>query len=423
MEQEERKTLRSRIFEFIAYSGVDKKTYKALSSDIDNTNRKSLYILSFLGLADGLLMSIVTFLNNGAIATKAVYLSALVYSLLLLVFLRLKKVSQRHFVLVIVSYFSLIATFVYGGVLAFYRPAPNDVLAVTFNVVLVAFPLLFIVPNWIMWLLIILADCGFILCTFFFNSPDVRSINILNAGSFGIVSIVFYTLIANIRISQLAGRLRRYEDARKLVDAQSQMVFALSDVIESRDGETGDHVNRTQRYVENLLSYIRKDPEYRGLLTDDYIFHVVRAAPLHDIGKIKIKDEILNKPGKLTKEEFEQIKLHTVYGAEIIDHTISKISNQDFLPIARNIALYHHEWYDGTGYPEHKKGNDIPFEARVMALADVYDALVSKRCYKEAYPKEEALEIIKEEEGSHFDPKLVDYFIEMMSEETEDQVS
>ena len=423
MEQEERKTLRSRIFEFIAYSGVDKKTYKALSSDIDNTNRKSLYILSFLGLADGLLMSIVTFLNNGAIATKAVYLSALVYSLLLLVFLRLKKVSQRHFVLVIVSYFSLIATFVYGGVLAFYRPAPNDVLAVTFNVVLVAFPLLFIVPNWIMWLLIILADCGFILCTFFFNSPDVRSINILNAGSFGIVSIVFYTLIANIRISQLAGRLRRYEDARKLVDAQSQMVFALSDVIESRDGETGDHVNRTQRYVENLLSYIRKDPEYRGLLTDDYIFHVVRAAPLHDIGKIKIKDEILNKPGKLTKEEFEQIKLHTVYGAEIIDHTISKISNQDFLPIARNIALYHHEWYDGTGYPEHKKGNDIPFEARVMALADVYDALVSKRCYKEAYPKEEALEIIKEEEGSHFDPKLVGYFIEMMSEETKDQVS
>ena len=140
------------------------------------------------------------------------------------------------------------------------------------------------------------------------------------------------------------------------------------------------------------------------------------SAPLHDIGKINISDTILNKPGKLTPEEYEIMKTHTTAGKHIMEKAINTVKGENYLKEARNMAAYHHEWWDGNGYPEGLKGQVIPLSARVMAVADVFDALTSKRIYKEAMPFEEAIDIIKQESGTHFDPKCVEVFAEAEEE-------
>ncbi len=143
---------------------------------------------------------------------------------------------------------------------------------------------------------------------------------------------------------------------------------------------------------------------------------VVRSAPLHDVGKIKIPDRILNKPGKFTDEEYEIMKTHTTAGKQIMDSVISTVEGENYLMEARNMAAYHHERWDGKGYPENLSGEDIPLSARIMAVADVFDALSSPRVYKPAYSLEKSLEIIQEGNGSHFDPKCVEVFLESIDE-------
>jgi HD-GYP domain-containing protein (c-di-GMP phosphodiesterase class II) len=152
-------------------------------------------------------------------------------------------------------------------------------------------------------------------------------------------------------------------------------------------------------------------------ISDDYFRNVVLAAPLHDIGKIKIPDVILNKPAKLTDKEYEVIKKHSEYGAVIVKKTIYSLENKEYADVAYNIAKYHHERWDGTGYPERLKGEEIPLEARIMALADVYDALISDRVYKKAYTKEVAIKIIEEGSGTQFDPLLASLFVECIKQD------
>lgn len=144
-----------------------------------------------------------------------------------------------------------------------------------------------------------------------------------------------------------------------------------------------------------------------------------KAAPLHDIGKIKISDVVLNKPGKLTPEEFEVIKTHAESGGEIIEKTLTDIESDSYLKVAREMALYHHEKWNGTGYPYHLSGEDIPLCARIMAVVDVFDALTSKRVYKDAFPVEKAFRILEESSGSHFDPKIVGTFLAHKEEVTQ----
>ena len=159
------------------------------------------------------------------------------------------------------------------------------------------------------------------------------------------------------------------------------------------------------------MSKTREYPQ----LTTEYRENILRATPMHDIGKIKIPDHILNKPARLTPEEFDIIRKHSRFGADILDRTLQGLEEDDYFEIAHNIALYHHERYDGSGYPEGLSGEDIPLEARIMALADVYDALISRRVYKEAYPKEEAMEIIRSGSGSFFDPRLTELFLKAIA--------
>ena len=192
---------------------------------------------------------------------------------------------------------------------------------------------------------------------------------------------------------------------------QNGLILVLADMVESRDQCTGDHVRKTAAYTRVILEQLRREGFYTDILTDEYIDDVVNSAPLHDVGKIQISDTLLNKPGKLTDEEFETMKTHTTAGGDVIAHAIALVSDAGYLAEARNLASYHHERWDGKGYPAGLKDEEIPLSARVMAVADVFDALVSRRSYKAPFPFEKAQSIIKEEAGTHFDPNVAGAFL------------
>ena len=193
---------------------------------------------------------------------------------------------------------------------------------------------------------------------------------------------------------------------------QGGLIMVLADMVESRDKCTGNHVRNTASYVELILKKMQEQGLYPDLVNDDYIRDVVSSAPLHDVGKIQVPDALLNKPGKLTPEEFEIMKKHTIAGGEIIDSAIEQVADDSslYLNEARKLTVYHHERWDGKGYLYGLRGEDIPLSARVMAVADVFDALVSRRSYKDSFPVDKALDIIREESGTHFDPMVVQMF-------------
>lgn len=211
--------------------------------------------------------------------------------------------------------------------------------------------------------------------------------------------------------------IKMAEDSAKYIDQvqkiQEGIIVDFADLVESRDQSTGDHIKNIANYVYALSYELKAEGRYTDTITDEYIHKVVRSAPLHDIGKIKISDLILNKPGKLTPEEFEIMKTHAAEGARILAKSTSMAEGSEYLGEAINIAKYHHERWDGTGYPEGLKGEEIPLSARIVAAADVFDALVSRRCYKDAFPFEKAIEIIREESGTHFDPAVAEALIKV----------
>lgn len=208
-------------------------------------------------------------------------------------------------------------------------------------------------------------------------------------------------------------RLESDENNEKIMDMQYKTIVGMANLIESRDGETGEHVKRTSDYAGMLAEELSKEGAYQDDISVKYMENLWKAAPLHDIGKIMISDAILQKPGKLTKEEFDKMKCHASEGGKIIDNTLEAIDDKEYLEMAHKVARYHHEKWDGTGYPEGLKGEEIPLCARIMAVADVFDALISKRCYKEAMPLDEAYDIIRESSGSHFDPVVVEAFLKI----------
>ena len=201
----------------------------------------------------------------------------------------------------------------------------------------------------------------------------------------------------------------------QLAMTQAVMIESLGTLAEYRDPETGGHIKRTQNYVKALAQKLRNHPRFSEELNDSNIEWLYLSAPLHDIGKVGVRDEILLKQGRLTKDEFDQMKQHTRFGDETLRIAEQKLDKIKCLSFAREIARTHHEKWDGSGYPIGLKGNEIPLAGRLMALADVYDALISKRVYKEPMSHEKAVEIIKEGKGTHFDPDVVDAFLELES--------
>jgi putative two-component system response regulator len=213
------------------------------------------------------------------------------------------------------------------------------------------------------------------------------------------------------------------ERTRGVVATQDATILSMATLAETRDPETGHHLQRTQGYVRSLAVRLSAHVRFRDHLDDRAIDLLFKSAPLHDIGKVGVPDAILQKPAKLTPEEFEEMKRHPLYGYEAIVATEKVLSAagiggaaSSFLRYAREITRSHHEKWDGSGYPDGMGGDDIPLSARLMALADVYDALISKRCYKPPYPHSEAVRQIVEGRGRHFDPDVVDAFCQLDDE-------
>ena len=208
--------------------------------------------------------------------------------------------------------------------------------------------------------------------------------------------------------------IEHYTEA--VTQMQRGLIITMADLVENRDSDTGAHIQKTAAYVRIILEGLKKKGYYYEKLTDKYISDVEMSAPLHDVGKIHISDTVLNKKGKLTEEEYEIMKTHTTAGRKIMERAISTVQGESYLKEARNMAAYHHEKWDGSGYPEGLHGEVIPLSARVMAVADVFDALVSRRVYKPPMTLERALEILKNDSGTHFDPKCVEAFIDSLDD-------
>ena len=206
------------------------------------------------------------------------------------------------------------------------------------------------------------------------------------------------------------------EQTEAISKMQNGLIMVLADLVESRDKCTGDHVRKTAAYAKIIMNKMKEEGIYADQLTDEFISDVEHSAPLHDIGKIKVSDVILNKPGKLTDEEFVEMKKHTTAGEDIIDKAIEIVPDTGYLNEAKNLATYHHEKWDGSGYPKGLVGEEIPLSARIMAVADVFDALVSNRSYKKGFPFEKAMDIIREGVGTHFDPNVAKAFLDAEDE-------
>ena len=201
---------------------------------------------------------------------------------------------------------------------------------------------------------------------------------------------------------------------REISAVQDVTILAMASLAETRDNETGNHIRRTQHYVKALAEALRQQPKFATVLDDHTIAMLFKSAPLHDIGKVGIPDRILLKPGRYEPEEFAIMQRHPLLGLQAIEHAEQSLGTSvDFLRVAKEIAYGHHEKWDGSGYPQGLVGEAIPLSARLMAVADVYDALISRRVYKEGMPHQQAAEIIAQGRGSHFDPDVVDAFFQI----------
>ena len=221
------------------------------------------------------------------------------------------------------------------------------------------------------------------------------------------------------RIEQLSFKGERLQReatkaAKKLKSLQSSTILGMAAMIESRDNSTGGHINRTTACCALFVEHLRTLHDYNQ--SENYWDAVVNSSPLHDLGKIGVSDSILKKTSGLKPWEYDEMKTHAAKGAEIVKKVLVDVDDKEFVRVATNVAHYHHEKYDGSGYPDHLRGEQIPFEARIMALVDVFDALVSQRYYKEPMSYDDAFKIIHDERGSHFDPHLSKIFISLKPE-------
>ncbi len=241
-------------------------------------------------------------------------------------------------------------------------------------------------------------------------------LSLSNAGMTISILLIFMNSHRDLEEKYLRSEREVEENERKLIEFQEHTINSLADLVEYRDTQTGYHAKRTSIYVYILAHQLVKDNYYTDILTEEYITKMVKSAPMHDVGKIVISDAILTKPAPLTREEYEIIKTHTTEGARILKNIIGFTGDQEYIRISVAMAQSHHERWDGSGYPRGLKEKEIPLCARIMAVADVFDALVFQRTYKEALPAPEAFAILQNEAGSHFEPLLITEFLKAREE-------
>lgn len=393
----------SKVKRLLLYAGIGRDEYSTISPMIWRGNLRTLHITIGFALGMGIIFLIPNLLMRPEYSKP--YVVLVVGSLLMLGVLLL----MRHFEIqssklsMVVCYGQLFLIFLYSCILS-TQPASYNRPGVSVIVFITLLPLTIDDRPIRMFLFIIAESVIYLIASFLSKNLHGFFGDFENVASFGLVAIGLYAVICTRNIREL------YQSVR-IERIQKTVISSLATVVEERDENTGGHIMRCETYVEKLLKRMRTHDNYLQL-TDEYCSNVVMAAAMHDIGKIKIPDSILNKPGRLTDEEFEIMKKHSAYGAEIIRKTMGDIEENDYISIAYNIARYHHERYDGKGYPDGLKGENIPLEARIMALADVFDALISERVYKKAFSVEKAKNIILDGSGTQFDPELVPLFLE-----------
>lgn len=284
------------------------------------------------------------------------------------------------------------------------------------------FMVVFAVVLWVVEYHIVLPVNSMAECTdsFAFQSNEelethVKRLNELGINTGDEIENLYHAVskMASDSVDHLEDIQNKNETIKKM---QNALIIVLADLVESRDKNTGDHVRKTAAYTKIIMEKMRELGYYTDTLTDEFIESVVDSAPLHDIGKIKVSDMILNKPGRLTDDEFVKMQSHAAEGSNILDQVIELVPDSDYLYEARNLAHYHHEKWNGRGYPDGISGENIPLSARIMAVADVFDALVSKRSYKDPFSFEQACDIIREGAGTHFDPKVAAAFLAAQEE-------
>jgi len=264
------------------------------------------------------------------------------------------------------------------------------------------------------------------------NQDPASEASCLESGAIDFVGKPFVPLVLKTRVKRILelmeyrGRLEQMVEQQsatitarteRITGIQNAIIVGMANLIESRDKSTGRHVKNTQAYVRMIADALYEKGLFKGVLTEEYKNNMIKAAPLHDVGKIKVPDSILMKPGKLTQEEFERVKTHVTEGAKIIDEILGDVEEPEYISVARDIAEYHHEKWNGTGYPEGLVGEDIPLCARVMAIADVFDALYEDRVYKRGIrPLSLTLQYIEDGKGNHFDPEITDVFLSLKHE-------
>ena len=390
--------------------GVDPALFSRVKDKLEPRNRRSMFILALLGIAEGIMLISGNAANAATVPSFPMYVALLILCVLIAIFSR-STLMKGHSSLLAFCFIGLSAAMLYGLGIAFQHSMPNDYPAVTFMVLLVALPLMFTDVAWRMIVFEIFWACLFIVLSWQLSSPWVFNVNLLDAITFTAVGAVLYCTISTEHVRQVVDHIKLDMETERLNAVQGAILMRLSNVVEGRDEDTGGHVTRTCLFVSDLLEDLREQDNWRDQFPESFVRYTVMCASLHDIGKLQIPDAILNKPAKLTAEEFEQMKLHTIYGETLIQRTLNGLVDDNELQIARNIVRSHHERWDGSGYPDGLAGEEIPVEARAMALADVFDALTHERCYKRAFSVEEAIVIIEEGRGTQFDPEMTDVFV------------
>ena len=392
--------------DFLMRCSLCREEYENVRSLVWERNKRTLGITSILAASMGAVLLLVNLLTGSKVLLP--YLFVFCGSLLVCVLQRLtmrKKVSER-FVMVL-CYVQMLMVCIYAGILS-VQSSNYGIPATSIVVFISLLPLSIDDRPVRMYLVMAAESAAYLSASYLLKSRSAFSLDILNVGTFFIIGMVLYGVICVRNVREISQSLR-------VEKIQQSVISSLATVVEERDENTGEHIQRTSEYVRMLSDAMKADSRYVSV-SAEFLNNVQLAAPLHDMGKIRIPDAILNKPGRLTDEEYAVMKRHSAYGAEIIEKTLQVIEEEDYYNVAKNIARHHHERWDGKGYPDGLKGGEIPLEARIMALADVYDALVSKRVYKEAFSKEKAFEILREGAGTQFDPDLTRLFLKSLGE-------
>ena len=245
------------------------------------------------------------------------------------------------------------------------------------------------------------------------NLYEVVVWGIIPRGLILIAIAVIFTKLCTRTVALLGKMIHAVEGQEKY---HNEMVMGFATLVENKDGSTGGHIRRTSLYVKLLAEELSRRGLYEDVLTEEYVDNLCKAAPMHDIGKIAVPDNILQKPGKLTDEEYDRMKQHSVKGGEIVKATFGHLEDEAYTQMAYEVARFHHEKWNGKGYPEGLKEREIPLAARIMAIADVFDAVSEKRCYRDAMPLDKCFDIILEGSGKDFEPLLVEVFLDIRDE-------